>query len=475
MTLSMFLAPAWWDPKNRTMILDPGTIVCGLLSVDEGVLSFSAEDEDGDTVVLFAYAVEDLTVTWLDMRSAGDLHTPGGTHRVYLGPPTGGVPGLSQSQLDTLAGYAQQLADLVDQYSLISEDSADMGDSAEVTNLASWAGLAGDMVQMVGAVTDLVRIRRRFRALKLRLADPNERARPVFGETALRFVYAHESGYCTRAAFSPDGTRIAVGCSDGTIRFVDPMDGRDLGQLNAEGDDLVIEDVAYSPEGDLLLTAVSDGTARIWNLGTGEEILQLPHGDTIDRAFYSPDAFLILTFDCSLTVKLWLAETGEFLGDADDDEVSKATCAAFHPAADRLALGSFGRFSIEDLDGQHSRSEVECDDDVVQAVAFHPGGWLGVGGDSGWIRLYDVDSDNRLLLEIDSGSDVGHLCFSPNHAWLAASGQDQVTIWDGATGALLADLSREGQAATVWATCWSPDSRILAVADTTLRVYSIQN
>ncbi|HET6714470.1 MAG TPA: hypothetical protein VFI59_12270 [Actinomycetota bacterium] len=63
-------------------------------------------------------------------------------------------------------------------------------------------------------------------------------------------------------AFSPDGSRLAEGDPDGTVRIFDTHSGEEV--LVLRGHDSV-DEVAFSPDGSMLAT-VGDGILRIWAL-----------------------------------------------------------------------------------------------------------------------------------------------------------------------------------------------------------------
>ena len=82
-------------------------------------------------------------------------------------------------------------------------------------------------------------------------------------------------------AFSPDGTRIASGGWDNTVRLWDTRTGQPIGQPLHHDD--TVTSVAFSPDGTRLASGSWDNTVRLWDTRTEQPIGQpLPpqrHGD----------------------------------------------------------------------------------------------------------------------------------------------------------------------------------------------------
>src|SRR5690349_17859209 len=65
-------------------------------------------------------------------------------------------------------------------------------------------------------------------------------------------------------AYSPDGSLLAAGCADKTIRLTDPSTGKPVAVLSGHAD--AVAAVAFSRDGSKLASASYDKTVRVWDV-----------------------------------------------------------------------------------------------------------------------------------------------------------------------------------------------------------------
>ena len=179
-------------------------------------------------------------------------------------------------------------------------------------------------------------------------------------------------------AFTPDGTRLLAGASDGSLHAWRVSDGTELMALHAH--DFGVTALALAPDGRTGATASIDETVQLWDFARKERLETLyGHEGPVLAVALSPDGELVASGGVDGTVRVWRRGNG-----------------------DRLRVYA-----------RHAGA--------VWSVAFSPDGkTLLSGGADGLVLTYDLDRD------------AGELAAAGPAAAHAAAGPD-----DGSRGARL--------------------------------------
>jgi WD40 repeat protein len=283
-------------------------------------------------------------------------------------------------------------------------------------------------------------------------------------------------------AYSPDGSRLAVGCHNGTVRVWDVKTRQPLFEQPPR-----LTAIAVSPDGRLL--AVGDETGRVIlrDLATLEEVRRLDgHELAVARLAFSPDGHLLASADGHGSgreqgpVQVWEVSSGRRLSSVQLRY--GAPGLAFSPDGSLLASVNYNAA----LGPGHLRIWKARTGEIVHAadaptgasrVVFNRDGrtlFVSSGNTDPPLQLWDVESGRekpRSSLEvppIPTLRRIGPLALSPDGRTLAA-GQPQggTKLWDALTGRLLRDRSGDVRShATGSATylSFAPDGTTLAVA-----------
>jgi WD40 repeat protein len=115
------------------------------------------------------------------------------------------------------------------------------------------------------------------------------------------------SEYVTTVAFSSDGSLIASGSEDKTIRIWDAEPGKEIHRL--DGHTSFVWFVACSPDSQWIASASDDRTVRVWSSETGQPV-GLPltgHTHWVTSITFSIDGSQIISGSLDSTIRIWAA------------------------------------------------------------------------------------------------------------------------------------------------------------------------
>ena len=115
---------------------------------------------------------------------------------------------------------------------------------------------------------------------------------------------AGPAGAVNSVAFSRDGTTLAAGSGDGTIRLWDTATEEQIATLTPHHG--TVTPVAFSPDGATLAAGSGDGTVQLWDRATHRQIATLtsPTG-TVTSVAFSRDGKTLAASRADHTVRLW--------------------------------------------------------------------------------------------------------------------------------------------------------------------------
>jgi serine/threonine protein kinase len=251
--------------------------------------------------------------------------------------------------------------------------------------------------------------------------------------------------------------------------------------------------VAFSPDGSRLASGNIDGTVKLWDVGTRTRTASLTHADT-DRSnpsatvggtkswsvyavAFSPDSSILASGNGDGTIGLWDVATQQGTATLPDinteDWNSFASCVAFSPNGSVLAASyDAPAVTLWNVSARSPMTTLAADTGWwVYAVAFSPDGFIlasgngdndsNAGSNDGAVQLWDVASRTRTATLTSTNCGAGSLAFSPDGATLAnVNGDRTITLWHVAARTSAATLTSAGRGAKCVA--FSPDGTILA-------------
>ncbi|NSW79107.1 MAG: hypothetical protein HPY54_08750 [Chthonomonadetes bacterium] len=276
-------------------------------------------------------------------------------------------------------------------------------------------------------------------------------------------VIAAHSDRVNTVAFSADGSLLATGSDDTTVKIWRVQDrGLSVTPVHTlQGHSSWVNAVAFSQNGQYLASASRDGTVRVWNVASGETVRSIADGNPVTSVAFSPDGQLLATGSEGTTlVKIWRLNDGSLVRTLSGHTLAVQS-VAFSPDGQYLASGSADRtvrvWQVDSGDSLHTLSGHTL---AVQSVAFSPDGqYVASGSADNTVHVWRVNDGSLVRTLSGHTLAVQSVAFSPDGQYLASASADQsVRVWNASSGALAQRFSMD----EVLSVATSPDGALVA-------------
>jgi WD40 repeat protein len=287
-----------------------------------------------------------------------------------------------------------------------------------------------------------------------------------FGATSFR-----HADYVSSIVFSPDGKRIASGCSDGVARVWDPT-GRQLDAFDTK--ERFADFLHFTPDGKKLIVGSIYGTAYVWEPGSGAKPLAITvspkrgmnHVLVHDLAL-APDGRTFVSVADDRAAHLWRTENGEEICSIEVAPV--AAKAGEKPAKDE----------DDDDDDDDGKAAAPRSFEAISGAAFLPDGkTVALAGADDHVRLWKLETGALQALPGIGHAVIG-VAVSADGKRLAACARDRIVLFDLATEKTVRVIRLRVPAS--WGggekVTFSPDGKILAATEPGLgfvRLWSVE-
>jgi WD40 repeat protein len=197
------------------------------------------------------------------------------------------------------------------------------------------------------------------------------------------------------AQFSPDGSKIIIGGTEGSAQLWESKTGKLLGDFVGHTNEVYA--VAFGPDGRTVLTGSHDNTAQLWDAESRKPLGEpFRHGGFVMSVAYSPDGHTVMTGSADHTVRLW---------------------------------------NISDSGGRILRHEGD-----IRAAAFsQDGGAVLTGGDDNTARLWDARTGQPRGEPLRHAAPVKAVAIIADGATILTGSADRVQRWNAQTSQVSGD------------------------------------
>lgn len=153
-----------------------------------------------------------------------------------------------------------------------------------------------------------------------------------------------------------------------------------------------VEALAFSPDSNRAVVGTADGEAVIWNITDGTRMLTLQHSDPVKLVAYNPDGNSVVTVTGANVVSLWNANTGVRLTEYNYNPA--VNFVKFSESGERLLIGYDDAAIVWETESAQPLSVITSVDPVRVGAISPNGKYVLLGSDAGIVTIFEAAAGN---------------------------------------------------------------------------------
>lgn len=242
-----------------------------------------------------------------------------------------------------------------------------------------------------------------------------------------KYILLGHTDWVQRVCFSHNGTMIASGSHDGTVKIWNVLTKELIHTFT--GHSSYVLDVCFSPDDTVIASCGIDKTIKIWSVSNKVLLDTIPGNDGIKSICFSPDGKIIM-FNNKGSIGRWNVQTGKVMSSLLG-HTNNISCISVSPDNTMFALGSDNGIEIHHDEKIHGigipKAHSICfSHDSTKIVSGHP---------DHTVKIIDVKKGEILRTLYGHTASVSSVCFSPDSKQVISGSDDKnIIIWDTETG-----------------------------------------